>query len=129
MAQAHTSQAVSAPKAGEHFWLWAAKQITGPLVFFLIIIHFVVNHLVAETGLLMHHQVVEYYQFWLIPIMEAIFLILVVSHSLLGVRSILLDLKPARSTLRIIDVVLLVGGSVAIVYGIWLIGAIVALGR
>jgi len=45
----------------------------------------------------------------------------VVSHSLIGLRSIVLDLKPSRSLLKGINWVFGIVGVVAIVYGIWLV--------
>jgi succinate dehydrogenase / fumarate reductase membrane anchor subunit len=58
--------------------------------------------------------------------MEAIFLSVVVSHSLIGMRSIILDLKPSRSTLRMLDVALVIFGVTATGYGLWLLQAVVA---
>jgi hypothetical protein len=43
-------------------------------------------------------------------------------------RGILLDLNPSRSVLRILDAVLVIVGVVAVVYGIWLLGVVVAQG-
>ncbi len=57
--------------------------------------------------------------------MEMTFLIAVVSHGLLGARSLLLDLKPSRSVLQAINISFLALGIVSIVYGIWLIRVIV----
>lgn len=116
------------PKSGENFWLWFYKQVTGPVILILIIVHFVVNHLIPEGALLTHEGVVNYYQIWFVPFMEALFLILVVSHSLLGLRSIILDLNPSRGTLRVLDVAFIVIGVVSSVYGIWLIRAILQQG-
>ena len=92
--------ASSGPKSGEGVWLWLTKIITGFFIIFILIIHFVVNHLVAPGGLLTWADVVKYYQNPIIPIMEIGFLAFVVSHSLIGLRSIILDLKPPRSLLK-----------------------------
>ena len=57
-----------------------------------------------------------------IPVlMEITFLILVVSHSLLGLRSILLDLNPSERLLKLIDGVMVLAGAGAVIYGAWLI--------
>lgn len=119
---------ISKPKAREGAWLWLVKIIAGLSIIVLLGIHYVVNHLVAPGGLLSYADVLQYYQNPVIPIMEAAFLILVVSHALIGTRSILLDLNPSEKTLRFIDWVLIILGSVAIFYGIWLILVIVARG-
>lgn len=118
----------SAPKSGEGTWLWLFKIITGPLIIIILLIHLVVNHLVAEGGLLTWADVVCYYTNPLVPLMEIVFLILVVSHSLLGLRSVILDLKPSRAVLKVIDILFIIIGITAIVYGIRLIFIIVSFG-
>ncbi len=128
MAQNSPSQYVSVPRTGENFWLWLVKMITGPILVVLLLIHFVVNHLIAETGLLTYADVVAYYRNALIPIMEALFLATVVAHSLIGLRGILLDLNPARRLLKAIDWGLILAGIAAISYGVWLISVIVSKG-
>jgi succinate dehydrogenase / fumarate reductase membrane anchor subunit len=101
-------------------WLWLVKMITGPLLVILLLIHFIVNHFIAETGLLTYADVVAYYRNPLIPIMEILFLTTVVTHSLIGLRGIILDLNPARRLLKVIDWGLVVAGIAAISYGVWL---------
>ena len=83
-------------------------------------VHFIVNHFIGETGLLTYTDVIAYYQNPLIPIMEIFFLASVVTHSLIGLRGIILDLKPARNILKIIDWVLVIFGVSAVLYGTWL---------
>jgi succinate dehydrogenase / fumarate reductase membrane anchor subunit len=121
------TQANSGPKPGEGAWLWLAKIVSGALIFVVLAIHLTVNHM-AEEGLLSHADVVAYYQNPLIILMEAFFLVFVVVHSLTGLRGILLDLNPRPGLMRMADAALLVLGSVSIVYGIWLLQAVMALG-
>ncbi len=111
---------ISSPKSGENTWLWLVKIFTGLLLIILITIHLIVNHLVAETGLLNYADVIAYYRNPLIPIMEIFFLAAVVTHSLIGLRSIILDLKPSRRILKAIDWLLVVGGILVVLYGTWL---------
>jgi succinate dehydrogenase / fumarate reductase membrane anchor subunit len=118
----------SMPKPKENVWLWLAKLVSGVLVFTLILVHIIVNHLVATGGLLNYAAVVAYLSKPWIAVMESSFLIVVVCHSLLGSRSILLDLKPSPRLLRGLDILFLLVGLVAIVYGIWLIRLIVTRG-
>ena len=108
--------------------LWLLKQISGPFIFVLMAVHFFVNHLIGEGGLLSYKQIIAYYRIWVVPIMEGIFLILVVGHSLLGVRSILLDLRPTKGIIKLINWSFLVIGVVAIIYGFWLINQITQVG-
>lgn len=117
----------SGPKPGESSFLWLIKILTGLLIIAILIIHFIVNHFLAPEGLLSFNDVLNYYRNYpIVPIMEGFFLVFVVSHSLIGMRSIFLDLNLGKSTRQVIDVVLIVAGVVAIVYGLWLIGAILA---
>lgn len=113
----------------EKTWLWLYKIIAGLLIVVLLGFHFVINHLVAPQGLLSWSDVVAYYQNPIIPIIEVIFLIVVVSHSLIGLRSIVLDLNPSATALRWLDILLVLVGIVSIVYGIWLVTVIISFGR
>ena len=112
----------SRPREGA--WLWLAKVVTGVLVFALLIIHLVVNHLVAEGGLLTYADVLAYYAHPVVPLMEGAFLILVVTHALLGVRGIVLDLSPPPAFMRAVDVLLGIIGTVSIGYGLWLLATL-----
>ena len=111
----------SVPKAQEGLWLWMFKVFAGLMIIIILGIHLVINHLVAPGGLLSYHDVIQYYSNWIIPTMEIFFLVFVVSHSLVGVRSILLDLNPLQKVLRLVDIGLYLLGCVSIVYGIWLV--------
>ena len=128
MTQPNFSKHVSARKSGENAWLWLVKVITGLLVIIVLLIHFIVNHFVGETGLLTYADVVAYFQNPIVPIMEICFLVVVVTHSLIGLRSIILDLRPSRGLLKVIDWMLVIVGVFAISYGVWLALTIVSIG-
>jgi succinate dehydrogenase hydrophobic anchor subunit len=115
-----TSQNISAPKPGENVWLWLVKIVTGPLLIIFLLIHFIINHYVAEHGLLTYADVIAYYKNPLIPAMEICFLAVVVTHSLIGLRGIILDLNPSRNLLKIINWILVIIGILAVSYGTWL---------
>ncbi len=116
------------PRSGEGAGLWFLKILTGFLVIVVLIIHLIVNHLIVEGGLLTYADVVRYYQNPIIPIMEIAFLIFVVTHALMGLRSVLLDLHPSNKVLRLINYGLGVLGVGSIAYGIWLVLVIVSKG-
>jgi len=126
MAEVTLQKSLSAPKTGENTWLWLLKLVTGPLILVLIVVHFVVNHYIGSNGLLTYREILNYYRIWIVPIMEGLFLVLVVSHALLGLRSIILDMHPSRSVLNLINWLFLIAGVVSVVYGIWLIRVVVA---
>jgi succinate dehydrogenase / fumarate reductase, membrane anchor subunit len=119
-------RAISQPKPGETTWLWLFKIITGVLVVVILAIHFIVQHLVNPDGLLTFQQVVQWVSNPWVAFMEGTFVVLAVFHALLGVRSVLLDLRPSQGVIRVIDVTFSIVGVVAIIYGIWLLRAIQA---
>ena len=104
----------------ESTWLWLYKIIAGVLIVFLLGIHLIVNHMIAASGLLSYGEVVSYYKIPFVVGMEVIFLMLVVSHALVGLRSILLDLNPSDKLLKITDALMWLLGIVSTVYGVWL---------
>ena len=110
----------SAPQPGENTWLWLIKILTGALIIILLLVHFIVNHLVAEGALLTYEDVITYFSNPWIVLMEITFLITVVSHGLIGLRSIILDLNPSRKVMSVTDWVLITVGVVSVGYGIWL---------
>ncbi len=114
----------SSPKSGENVWLWLAKIISGVLIVVILGVHFVVNHAIGTGGLLTWSDVVAYYQHPIVPIMESLFIILVVPHSLIGLRGIILDLHPTRGILTAINWLFSIVGVVAVVYGVGLIWVI-----
>ncbi len=128
MAQNSSARYISTPRTGENTWLWIIKIFTGPLLVILLFIHLLVNHFLGQDGLLTYADVVAYYRNPIIPIMEVLFLATVVTHSLIGLRGILLDLNPARRFLRVIDGALIFVGIAAVAYGVWLISVIVSKG-
>jgi succinate dehydrogenase hydrophobic anchor subunit len=111
----------SAPKPRETSVLWLLKMAGGVLIILLLALHFVINHLVVPGGLLTYQDVVNYYKTPIVPIIEGFFLVFVVGHALLGVRSILLDLSLSLSVQKWLDRLMLLLGTAAIVYGIWLL--------
>lgn len=128
MAQTSTSRTIAGPRSGENSLLWLIKIVTGFFIIFLLGIHFVVNHLIGATGLLTYADIVAYYSNPIIPLMEIVFLIFIVSHALIGLRSIILDLRPSQGVLQAINWLFTAVGVVSVVYGIWLIRTIVTRG-
>jgi succinate dehydrogenase / fumarate reductase membrane anchor subunit len=113
-----------ARKPRESLWLWLYKILTGFFIVVLLGVHFIINHLVAPQGLLSYADVVRYYQVSYVAGMEMLFLVLVVSHALIGLRGIILDLNPSERVLNWTNAILILLGVFASIYGIWLILAI-----
>jgi succinate dehydrogenase hydrophobic anchor subunit len=118
----------SVPKTGENVWIWLLKIATGVLVIALLFTHLVINHLVAPEGLLTYQEVVAYLSNPWVAVMEMSFLVIVVSHALVGTRSIILDLNPSRGVLRLVDGLFTLVGVASVVYGVWLIQVIISQG-
>jgi len=100
-------------KGGQAFW-W--QVISGVLLVVLATIHMVANHFVVPGGLRTYADVVSYIGTPAIFVLETLFLVVVTSHALLGVRAIILDLSPSDRAARRLDRFLVLLGLAAIVY-------------
>jgi succinate dehydrogenase hydrophobic anchor subunit len=122
MSQSASSPYSSAPRPGETTWLWLTKIITGPLLLLVFILHLTVNHYIGSlpSGLMTYQDIVHYYQNPIIPTIEILFVAVVVTHSLIGLRGIILDMNPSRSLLKIVNWVMVLLGVSSVAYGIWL---------
>lgn len=109
-------------------FLWFVKLVTGPILVIVIFIHMIVNHILAPHGLMSYADVVAYFQNPAIVGMEIILLATVIIHSLLGVRSVILDMNPSKKVISVLDWLFILAGVVAIIYGIWLSITIAAQG-
>ena len=118
----------STPKPNEGIWLWLIKMVTALLIILFLLLHFIINHLTgtAGGGLLTFNEILQLYTSPGYLLLEAVFLTTVVSHGLIGLRGIFLDLNPTRKVMRIIDPLLLIFGIGFVVYGIWLLFAVAA---
>jgi succinate dehydrogenase / fumarate reductase membrane anchor subunit len=124
------SPSYAGPRPGENTWLWLIKIVTGPLLVIVLGLHLTVNHYMGSlaTGLMTHDDVIQYFQNPIIPAIEILFLVTVVTHSLLGLRGILLDMNPSRSVLKIVTWLLVILGVSSVAYGTWLALTIASLG-
>jgi succinate dehydrogenase / fumarate reductase, membrane anchor subunit len=131
MSQSTFSSSVSEPRPGENTWIWLIKMVTGPLLVIVLGLHFTVNHYMGSmsSGLMTYDDIVAYFQNPIIPAIEILFLITVVTHSLIGLRGIVLDMNPSRSTLSVVTWLLVLLGVSSVAYGIWLALTIAALGK
>ncbi|HEX8919343.1 MAG TPA: hypothetical protein VF898_12625 [Chloroflexota bacterium] len=103
--------------------LWQAA--TGMALLFLLGLHFVAQHFVAAGGLRSFSDVVSYLRNPVILGLELLFLVVVTSHALLGVRSILFDFGlSARMQQRVSKTLTLIGVLTA-TYGVWLTWVII----
>ena len=131
MSQSTSSTYISRPRPGETTWVWLIKIVTGPLLVLMLVLHFTVNHYLGSTssGLMTYGDVVKYYQNPIIPAIEIIFLITVVTHCLIGLRGIILDMNPSRPVLSLVTWFLVLLGTSSVIYGTRLALTIAALGK
>jgi succinate dehydrogenase hydrophobic anchor subunit len=130
MSQSTSSSYISVPRPGETTWIWLVKIVTGPLLILVLILHLTVNHYIGSlpSGLMTYEDVVRYYQNPIIPAIEILFLFLVVTHALIGLRGIILDMNPSRQVLSVVTWSLSLLGVFSVAYGIWLALAIASKG-
>ena len=131
MSQSLSSSRASGPRPGENTWICLIKMVTGPLLLVVLGLHFSVNHYMGSmsSGLMTYEDVIQYFQNPLIPAIEILFLITVVTHSLIGLRGIVLDMNPSQNVLSIVTWLMVVLGASSIAYGIWLALTIASLGN
>ena len=105
---------------------WTATTLTGVGLLVLLAIHMVANHFVVRSvgGLRSYRQIIEYISDPIIFAIEAIFLLFVTCHAMLGVRGVLLDLDPSPRARRWIDIGLVALGLGTLAYGYFLIGTL-----
>ncbi|MEO8357645.1 MAG: hypothetical protein ABI621_17205 [Chloroflexota bacterium] len=122
MSQTTSSTYISRPRPGETTWLWLIKIVSGPLLLVVLVLHFTVNHYLGSlsSGLMTYDDIIRYFQNPIIPAIEILFLITVVTHSLIGLRGIVLDMNPSRQVLRAVTWLLSLLGVASVIYGIWL---------
>lgn len=100
--------------------MWLVQAITGLLLVAILGTHMVVHHFVVEGGLRDFDQVMDYVANPFVMVIEILFVIFATIHALLGVRSILIDLRPSARAMRAIEWGLRAVALVTIGYGIYL---------
>ena len=99
---------------------WLLQAVSGLLLIVLLALHLVANHFVVPGGLQTYQDVIRYLANPLILVLETIFLCVVTSHALLGVRAILLDFSLSPKSERLINLILSGLGVLIVLYGLWL---------
>src|SRR5919109_1520452 len=79
---------VEEPKASSA-WYW--QMFTGIALVLLLGLHFIANHFIAKGGIRDFADVVSYLRNPIILILEVLFLVVVATHAMLGVRAIVID--------------------------------------
>ena len=105
-------------------WLSTAFSWMAQLV--LVTVHMVAHHFVVEQvgGLRTYRQVLEYIGNPVIVVLEAVFLVVVTWHAMLGLRAVALDLDLPPGLAHLVRPGVVVLGVVTVVYGLVLIGVL-----
>ena len=99
-------------------WVWQAA--TGTALTGLLGLHLIANHFVVSGGLRGFSDVVAYLRNPLILTLEVLFVVVVVTHAMLGVRAVLLDLGLSRRLEILVNRGLAVVGIATVGYAFWL---------
>jgi succinate dehydrogenase hydrophobic anchor subunit len=105
---------------------WKATAYTGAALLVLVTIHMVAHHFVVEEvgGLRTYAQVLDYISNPIMFVIEIAFLVVVTTHAMLGLRSVLFDFGLSVKAKRLVARGLLILGILTIAYGVTLIGVL-----
>jgi succinate dehydrogenase hydrophobic anchor subunit len=107
------------PTAG---WLW--QVITGVGLVILLGLHIIANHFIVKGGLRNFADVLAYLRNPVFLVIEVLFLAVVASHAMLGIRAILLDFGLSDRMEKLVSQALTAVGVLTVGYGLWLTWAI-----
>ena len=102
-------------------WWWTVG--TGVLLVILALVHIVAHHFIVDEpgGLRTYDQILDYIANPVILPLEAVFLVTVTMHAMLGLRGVLLDLDLGPRGRRRVDRILWTIGTVTVTYGLVLL--------
>ena len=105
---------------------WRATAASGVALLVLVTIHMIAHHFVVEEvgGLRDYAQVLDYISNPVMFVLEILFLVVVTTHAMLGLRSVLFDFGLSVRAKRLVARGLLVLGIVTVAYGVTLISVL-----
>ncbi|MCV2396513.1 hypothetical protein OEB99_19560 [Actinotalea sp. M2MS4P-6] len=108
-------------------WGWILQVVTGAALLVLVVVHLVAQHFVVDApgGLRDYESVLDYLGNPVLLTVEILFLVAVVWHAMLGLRSILLDLGLGATGRRRVTIGVSVLGSATLAYGVGLLVVLV----
>src|SRR5437667_11310589 len=106
-------------------WTWYWQVFTGIALILLLGLHFIANHFIVKGGLRDFADVVSYLRNPIILVLEVLFLVVVTTHAMLGVRAIVMDFGISDQAEKRLTQVLTLVGILTVAYGIWLTWAII----
>jgi succinate dehydrogenase hydrophobic anchor subunit len=105
---------------------WRATAGSGAALLVLVTVHMVAHHFVVEEvgGLRTYAQVLDYVANPIMFVIEVLFLVVVTTHAMLGLRSVLFDFGLSVRAKRLVSRGLLALGIATVAYGLTLIGVL-----
>lgn len=105
---------------------WKATAGSGVALLALVTIHMIAHHFVVHEvgGLRTYAQVLDYISTPVIFVIECVFLVVITTHAMLGLRSVLFDFGLSVRAKRMVARGLLVLGIVTVAYGLTLISVL-----
>ena len=106
--------------------VWQLLAGSGIVLLVLVTVHMVANHFIVESvgGLRTYEQVLDYIAHPLIFTIECFFLLVVTVHAMLGLRSVLFDMRLDTRARRRVDAGLWLLGIATVAYGFYLVGTL-----
>jgi succinate dehydrogenase hydrophobic anchor subunit len=107
---------------------WRATALSGVAVLVLVTVHMVAHHFVVEEigGLRTYDQVLEYIRSPVIFVLEAVFLVVVTWHAMLGLRAVLFNLELSTTMRTTVTRGVTVLGALTVAYGLVLLTVLAA---
>ena len=102
------------------------QVISGAALLVLLALHMIAQHFVVPEGLRDYAAVIDWLRSPIVVVLELAFLAFVTWHALLGVRAIIFDYGFSTSTERWITRAFAVIGVATVVYGTWLLYAVIS---
>jgi succinate dehydrogenase hydrophobic anchor subunit len=105
---------------------WKATSYSGIALLVLVTVHMVAHHFVVEEtgGLRTYAQILDYIANPVIFVIETLLLLVVTTHAMLGLRSVLFDFGLSAKSKRLVARGVLILGIVTAAYGVTLIGVL-----
>ena len=104
-------------------WLW--QVITGLGLVLLLGVHIIAQHFIVKGGLRDFVAVLAYLRSPLFLVLEMLFLIVVTTHAMLGVRAIVLDFGISARAEKVLSRVLTGVAVLTVSYGLWVTWAVI----
>jgi len=104
-------------------WLW--QVFTGVGLVILLGLHLIANHFIAKGGLRNFADVVVYLRSPIFLVLEVLFLVVVATHAMLGVRAILMDFGLSDRAEKRLSQSLTLVGVLTVGYGLLLTWVII----